>query len=89
MRSRFSEMYVKTLYRAGRRLEALDVLVQIGQRRLGNGADADANLIEQAVLDLLDEIGDVLVMRVERTAREARVLGERGHAHAGNVVSSC
>ena len=74
---------------AGRGLELVDVAVELGQVGGGDPAHEVADLRQDAVLDLVDEIGDVAVVRVEGTTREAGTLGEGRHTDARDVLAVC
>ena len=75
------------LNRTGRRLELIDVVIEIGQLSCGDELNALTNLGQQAVLDLIDKVGNIAVVRIERAARKASALGERRDINARKVAA--
>ena len=62
-------------------------MIEIGQLSCGDELNALTDLGQQAVLDLIDKVGDIAVMRIERAARKAGALGERRDVNARKVAA--
>lgn len=68
-------------------LELIDAAIQIGQMSCGDKLHPLANLGKQAVLDLTDKVGDIAVVRIERSTRKTGALGERRDVNARKVAA--
>ena len=77
----------KQLNRTGCRLELIDAVIEIRQLSCGDEFNALTDLGQQAVLDLIDKVGDIAVVRIERAARKASALGERRDVNARKVAA--
>ncbi len=62
-------------------------MIEIGQLSCGDELNALTDLGQQAVLDLIDKVGDIAVVRIERAARKASALGERRDINARKVAA--
>ncbi|MFR2030489.1 MAG: hypothetical protein ACLS3M_03125 [Collinsella sp.] len=62
-------------------------MIEIGQLSCGDELNALADLGQQAVLDLIDKVGNIAVVRIERAARKASALGERRDINVRKVAA--
>ena len=74
------------LHRPRRRLEALERARELVEVRGGDALHEQADVHQGLALDGVDEIGDVMEVRVERAAREAGALGEAGDGNTREVA---
>ena len=53
----------------------------------GNELNVLADLSQQTFLDLIDKVGNIAVVRIERAARKAGTLGERRDINARKIAA--
>lgn len=87
IKSRLAAKITQQLNRTGRRLELIDIVIEIRQLSCSDELNALTDLGQQAVLDLIDKVGDIAVVRIKRAARKAGTLGERRDVNARKVAA--